>query len=500
MKHLFTLLIFFCAALTCFAQKVITGTVTDKDSQPLVGVSVFEKNTNNGTVTDDKGNYSIEVGKNTTLVFSYVGYAKQEIVVGTQQKIDAKLEDASTELAAVQIVGSRSLNRSITNTAVPIDYIDLKKVANDQGQLDVNQLLTYLAPSFNANRQSGSDAADHIDPASLRGLGPDQTLVLINGKRLHQTSLINIYGTRGRGNTGTDLDAIPVSAIDHIEILRDGASAQYGSDAIAGVINIVLKSSTGEFTGNINGGANVASYRPDNQTFDGGQFELNGNYGLPVGDKGGFINFSFDYLNRGHTNRVNEPFYPDHNDARTQFGEAAADNSGIFYNLMIPISATAQFYSFGGYNYRFTNSYQYNRGADEARNVTSIYPNGFTPILQSVITDKEATAGVRGLLSNWNVDFSNTIGMNRFHYYSDSSLNASLGNASPIFFDDGGHQFLQNTTNLDFTRYFKNTLQGLNVAFGLENRLENYKIFAGQIESYETVPNIFSIDSLSMTK
>ncbi len=271
-KKLLLALCILTAPAWLFAQTALTGKISDSNNQPLYGVTVVEKGTNSGTYSEQDGSFSITVKSlPATLLVSYVGFAPQEIVVSSSGVVNITMKDAGTELAAVEVVGSRSLNRSITNTPVPIDYIDLKKVSNEMGQLDVNQLLHYLVPSFNANKQSGSDGADHVDPATLRGLGPDQTLVLINGKRQHQSSLINIYGTRGRGNTGTDLDAIPISSIDHIEILRDGASAQYGSDAIAGVINIVLKQSTGEFTANIDAGANIAKYRPDNKSFDGGQ-------------------------------------------------------------------------------------------------------------------------------------------------------------------------------------------------------------------------------------
>ena len=153
------------------------------------------------------------------------------------------------------MVGSNTGNkRTVLDTAVPVDVIDAESISGRYGQFDLNRLLQFAAPSFNANRQSGADGADHIDPATLRGLGPDQTLVLVNGKRRHQSSLINIFGSRGRGNTGTDLNAIPVAAIERIEILRDGASAQYGSDAIAGVINIVLKSSVDTLEATARGG------------------------------------------------------------------------------------------------------------------------------------------------------------------------------------------------------------------------------------------------------
>jgi iron complex outermembrane receptor protein len=197
------------------------------------------------------------------------------------------MQENEIELNAIQIVGTRSFNRTVTETPVAVDVIQVKDVIDHSGHVNVNQLLQYAAPSFNSNKQSGADGADHIDPATLRGLGPDQTLVLINGKRRHQSSLINIFGTRGRGNTGTDLDAIPAAAIERIEILRDGASAQYGSDAIAGVINIILKSSVEEFTGSITTGVSNADpgsnydIKPD-KNFDGGTLNASGNYGVRV--------------------------------------------------------------------------------------------------------------------------------------------------------------------------------------------------------------------------
>lgn len=154
-----------------------------------------------------------------------------------------------TSVDEVVLTGTRNKKRTVTNTAVPVDVIDLKQVSQSTGQVDVNQLLQFAAPSFNSNKQSGSDGADAVDPATLRGLGPDQTLLLLNGKRYHQSSLINLFGTRGRGNTGSDMSTIPVAAIKRVEILRDGASAQYGSDAIAGVINVVLNDRDHGFEG-----------------------------------------------------------------------------------------------------------------------------------------------------------------------------------------------------------------------------------------------------------
>jgi len=496
MKKIFLIVILFISCLNAFAQNKITGTVTDAGGSPLIGVTVFEKGTNNGVFTDDNGNYSISTGTDAMLIFSYIGYVPQEISVSGKTKIDVTMKDATLELTGVVVVGSRSLNRSVTESPVPIDIIDLKALSNDQGQLDINQLLSALAPSFNANRQSGADGADHVDPATLRGLGPDQTLVLINGKRRHQSSLINIFGTRGRGNTGTDLDAITTAAIDHIEILRDGASAQYGSDAIAGVINIVLKKNTGEFSGAVNTGMNTAMYRFDNKSYDGQQFEVNGNYGLKVMEDG-FINMSANYLFKDHTNRANQDLFPTSTDVRNHFGEARLENFGSMFNSEIPLGGKAKFYSFGGYNFRNTDAFAWTRVADEARNVLSIYPNGFDPHIQSVITDKSLSAGVRGTLGNWNVDFNNTFGGNKFNYFGDSTLNASLGDKSKTHFNDGGFQLNQNTTSLDFTRSYDKCLQGISLAFGSEFRIENYNIFAGEEASWKTYgPVIYSVDSV----
>ncbi|MBK6483149.1 MAG: TonB-dependent receptor [Chitinophagaceae bacterium] len=500
MKKALLLLLFAASCIQyATAQFTVTGKVTDKDRVSLTGVTIAEKGTVNGAYSDENGSYTLTVKKvPATLVYSYVGYATQEIVVSGDASLDVIMNDAATELAAIEVVGSRSLNRSITNTPVPIDYIDIKKISNEMGQLDVNQLLHYLAPSFNANKQSGADGADHTDPATLRGLGPDQTLVLINGKRQHQSSLINIYGTRGRGNTGTDLDAIPISSIDHIEILRDGASAQYGSDAIAGVINIVLKKSTGEFTGNIGAGTNLAKYRFDDKSFDGGKITLGANYGFKIA-KNGYLNLSGDYMNTGHTNRANIPadWYPGNTDVRNEFGEAAGQGVGFMGNLEIPLSDKTDVYAFGGYNYRKTDAYAFTRVADESRNVISIYPEGFDPIIQTEIGDITAAAGIRTKLGEWNFDFSDAYGSNKFHFFGDNTLNASLEEASPTSFDDGGTKLSQNTLTLDVSRFYKEVMSGMNIAFGGEFRSENYQIFTGEEGSWKTYgPVIFSIDSV----
>ncbi|MCF0056386.1 TonB-dependent receptor [Dyadobacter sp. CY356] len=490
MTKIYYSLFFILLSLSTFAQKLkITGKVTDEKGEPLIGASVVEKGTGNGTSTDGSGIYTLSVGySNATLIVTYVGYNKIEKEINGQETQNFTLLDA-TVLSQVTVVGSRNLNRSSTDTPAPIDVINIQEVTTKQGQLDVNQLLQFAAPSFNSNRQTGSDGADHVDPASLRGLGPDQTLVLINGKRRHQSSLVNLFGSRGRGNTGTDLNAIPAAAIERIEILRDGAAAQYGSDAIAGVINIVLKETVNQLTANVNAGMYQAKYRYDDKKFDGQNYNVNLNYGVKIA-KTGFLNVTADYNFRDHTNRANTS--PIDEISRRQYGDPQMKNAAIYYNAKIPLGKNIQVYSFGGHNTRNGDAYAWTRFADDVKNIPAIYPNGFDPIIASKITDNAATVGIRGVWKQWDIDLSNTYGFNRFHFSVKNSLNTSLGLQSPTSFDAGGFQLGQNVTNLNFTRNYKSIFSGLNVAFGGEYRMERYKIFAGEEASYKTYDQNFA--------
>jgi len=492
----------FCVNIL-FAQHVLTGKVTDDQKQPLPGVSVYEKGTTRGVTSDSEGNYTITCkDDNAIVVFSYVGMVSQEFKIVKLKELNVSLV-SSTVLDYVEVVGSRRQNRTATESLVPVDIIDVSKLLTTLGQTDVNQMLQYVAPSFNSNKQSGADGADHIDPASLRGLGPDQTLVLINGKRRHQSSLINLFGSRGRGNTGTDLNAIPISAIDHIEILRDGAAAQYGSDAIAGVINIVLKSNTDEFTGDFSTGFRNAippskyNVLKEDQKFDGNISQFSGNYGTKIGDKG-FINVTMDYSKLDHTFRRADPSV--YTVYRNEFGDAAAQSFATYFNSSFRPTEKTEVYMSGGFNYRFTDAYAFSRAADEERNVTAIYPNGFDPQIQSIINDKSITVGMKTLINGFTVDFSNTFGSNSMHYMVDNTLNASMLEQSPTRFDAGGFSLAQNTTCLDVSQLFPKIAKGLNVAFGAEHRIEVYQIIAGEEASYKTYGHpIFSIAGADTT-
>ncbi|KAF2517718.1 TonB-dependent receptor [Flavobacterium foetidum] len=502
MKKIALFLLFLNSAFL-FAQKEITGVVTDKSGAPLPGVNILEKGTNNGVSTSFEGSYSIKVKEGAILVFSYVGFGTLEKATNSS-KIDVILDENGGQiLSDVVVVGSRNAKRTVVNSAVPIDVINVKDVTTQSGKIEINQLLQYVAPSFNANKQSGSDGADHVDPASLRGMGPDQTLVLINGKRRHQSSLINLFGTRGRGNTGTDLNAIPAASIKRIEILRDGASAQYGSDAIAGVINIVTNDNVDELTGSITYGAfnanakgdflpgtpNTKGYRLDqhgngnsygkNQDFDGGSVRVAANYGTGIGSKGGYVNITGEFLSKNKTLR---PSY----DFRKGFGDAEMKGVNLFANLAIPIADKTEFYAFGGSNFRDTDAYAFTRN-DGERVVESVYPGGYTPRITSKINDNSVAAGIRTESSGgWKFDFSNTFGKNKFQYDIKGTINASLEENSPLEFDAGGHSLLQNTTNFDVSKNYDSVLNGLNIAFGTEFRIEQFEIFAGEEGSYTT--------------
>ena len=499
----FILLLFLLNVTLLFAQKEVSGVVQDNTGAGLPGVNIIEKGTNNGVSTDSDGGYKIKVKEGATLVFSYVGFSTiEKLVTGTFIKVVLS-EEGGEVLKDIVIVGSRNSKRTVVNSAVPIDIINVRDVTTQSGKLEINELLQYVAPSFNANKQSGSDGADHVDPASLRGLGPDQTLVLINGKRRHQSSLVNLFGTRGRGNTGTDLNAIPASSIKRIEILRDGAAAQYGSDAIAGVINIVMNDNVNELTGAVTygayntnakgdflpGTANTDGNRLDqngfgnskgkNKSFDGGSIKVAANYGVAIGEKGGFANFTTEYLSKNKTLR---PGY----DFRKGFGEAEIQGFNFFGNMAIPVSDKTEFYAFGGRNYRDTDAYAFTRN-DGERVVESVYPGGYTPKITSNIIDNSIAAGFRTeTASGWKIDISNTFGKNLFHYFIKGTINASLEDASPTEFDAGGHSLSQNTTNFDFSKNYSSVLSGMNLAFGAEFRTEKFNIFAGEQGSYAT--------------
>ncbi len=302
----------FMLSFTVNAQTV-KGKITDRDGEALPYMNVVEKGTTNGTTSDENGEFSIIVRKiPTVLVVSSLGYKTIEQEVTGTAYLTIVVEEGGVALDEVVLVGSRNKNRTVANTPVPVDIIDITELVSSGPQLSVNDILNYVAPSFTSTPQTVADGTDHVDPAALRGLGPDQVLVLVNGKRRHTSSLVNVNGTVGRGSVGTDMNAIPSFAIQRIEVLRDGASAQYGSDAIAGVINIVLKKKQGfEFQVNVGANSGKETNSRDGESFlntntDGESFQFDANYGIALGKKGGFLNLTGSVSTRNPSFRAGQ--------------------------------------------------------------------------------------------------------------------------------------------------------------------------------------------------
>ena len=289
------LIMLFCFCSFSVMGQTLEGKVIDENGDPLPFANVIEKGTTNGTVTDNNGNFSINPSQlPAQLEFSLLGFSNvSKEALSSSTSMIVTLVEKGVSLNEVVLVGSRNPSRTAIETPVPVDVIDLEELTTQGPQTSINEILNYVAPSFTSQTQTVSDGTDHIDPASLRGLGPDQVLVLVNGKRRHKSSYLNVNGTVGAGSVGTDMNAIPTAAIKRIEVLRDGAAAQYGSDAIAGVINIVLKEATNKLDFSVTFGANNSSKSNHQEGgFDGEKLQIDANYGINLGSKGGFVNFT----------------------------------------------------------------------------------------------------------------------------------------------------------------------------------------------------------------
>jgi iron complex outermembrane receptor protein len=480
----------------------VRGTVSAETGTPLANVAVTLVGTARTTATNARGEYRLTATPGThTLRARVIGYAAAQrqvtVIAGETTTVNFQLVASALALSEVTVIGSRSA-RTATETPVPVDVIAAEEM-QETGQTEVNQILTSLAPSFNASHQTIADGTDHINPASLRGLGPDQVLVLVNGKRRHAPALVHVNGTFGRGTVGVDLNAIPASAIDRIEVLRDGASAQYGSDAIAGVINIVLKRQTDGIQASTTSGVTGAG--------DGAQVKADLNAGFAIGDRG-FFNVTGEYLDRGATNRAapwSGAIFPGITDSagptdaelaargltRRDFtmdvGQSDATVGMAFFNAALPLAGDAELYAFGGVSRRNGRAGAFFRLPNQAaQSVLSIFPNGFVPRINTGIDDRSVGVGVRGATNGWDVDFSLTHGGNDFQFIIDNTVNASMGAASPTTFDAGRLGFAQSVGNLDLVRPIATTgLRSLSLVLGAEFRVENYSIRAGDAASWQ---------------
>jgi iron complex outermembrane receptor protein len=449
--------------------------------------------------------------------------------------------------STIVITGTRRTDRTVADSPVPVDVIGAEAILNS-GQTETAKILNQLVPSFNFPQPSIADGSDALRPATLRGLSPDQTLVLINGKRRHVSALLNINGTVGRGSAAVDMNLIPGLAIQRVEVLRDGAAAQYGSDAIAGVINVQLKSADhggrasatwGKYYTTVDNVANVtglalAGGQPqldptDNRYFlansdgerearDGRQMSFGVNVGVPLGK--GYLNVTGEVRDRNRTNRAGFDLRPNYNrpappafDAREvsfnrlqfRFGDPDSVDYNIFANLGFEIAADWELYAFGSYGHRDTlSAANWRQGGSvqnrdfsvlapnttpNAANFVALTPDGFLPLIDSELDDRAGTVGVRGDIGGWKTDLSFGHGQNRFDYMVRDTLNTSFGPASQRDFDAGGLRYSQDIVNLDFSKEFPiGTAKPLAVAAGAEYRSENFKIRPGDNQSWQTGP------------
>ena len=449
---------------------------------------------------------------------------------------------ADTAVAAgdtIIVTGTRQRNRTVTNSTVPIDVIGAEALQNS-GFTETNRVLAQLVPSFNFPQPSITDGTDVIRPATLRGLGPDQTLVLINGKRRHTTALLNVNGSVGRGTAAVDINLIPMAALERVEVLRDGAAAQYGSDAIAGVINFQLSqrregarfsATYGGYVTDVDGirqVTGVAQSAPgvpllapdgtllltdngrDRRARDGGVLTLTSNIGLPLADTG-FLNLTAEYRDRGDTNRTGydprrqfgaagafDPREFGFDRVSHRYGDAATKDYNIFVNAGMPLADDISVYLFGSYGHRNGNSAGFYRLSNDARNVLSIYPDGFLPQINTRLRDYSVTAGVKGEIGTVAIDMSAAYAHNSFDFDIGNTLNASLGATSPTQFDAGGLRYGQFTANLDLSRDFEiGFLKSFSLAGGLEYRNEEYSIRAGEPDSFRAGPALVGANNPS---
>ncbi|MFN3749098.1 MAG: TonB-dependent receptor plug domain-containing protein [Sphingorhabdus sp.] len=443
---------------------------------------------------------------------------------------DAQAEDAADQPAII-VTGTRRTDRTVADSPVPVDVLSAADLVNS-GSTETNRLLNQLVPSFNFPQPSLTDGTDSLRPATLRGLAPDQVLVLVNGKRRHQSSLINLNGSVGRGSTAVDMNTIPPLAIERIEVLRDGAASLYGSDAIAGVINVQLKkgiggraqATYGKYITEMEDVGQVASVSlttgasdnpvitytgQDRKRRDGDTYTFASNFGLPLGDSG-YLNFTAEYKDRSPTNRsgpdirrnyftAGDPREATFNRYAHRYGDGVSKDMNFFLNAGYEFSDSAEFYTFGSYGVRDGNGAGFYRRALDVRNrdweastttFVPIYPDGFLPLIVSEIVDVSAAAGLRGALGSWDYDFSVTYGSNLLNYKVENSVNTSLGGTSSARrFNAGGMRAGQTSVNLDFRRDLDLGIgDKVSLAFGGEYRDENYKIVPGELQSYINGP------------
>ena len=530
MKKYLMIMVMIANALISSGQEAnFTGKVKDEQGKALSGASLSIKGSKVKTLTNTNGEFSIKATIGNILVVSFSGFSNQSYTLKDNNPIDIQLSVSNNDLNEVVVLGTRSAGRTKLESVSPVDVFDLKTLTSEVPQTNLTDILNHVAPSFNSTTQTVADGSDHIDPATVRGLGPDQTLVLINGKRRYTSALVNVNGTMGRGSVGTDLNAIASASIDKIELLRDGAAAQYGSDAIAGVINIQLNKNIGTGKAVFSSGANVTTYQSykhtapgsfklgegpandpkyyNNSVVDGQKTNASVNYGWQIGKtKASFINVTLNLEQREPTIRSGErtgdidnrksgdsassallsTLGADRNTFQMRVGQSRTKNLQSVINGGLALKNGSEFYFFSILSNRVGNSTGFYRMPYQSSNIPAIYPNGFLPEITSNINDISLGTGLKGKAGTWNYDLSNTYGQNSFGFNIENTLNVSAyynNQSKQSSFDAGTLLFRQNTTNIDFSKKLENAVN-LNMAYGAELRYENYQQNAGEEASW----------------
>jgi len=522
-------------------SQVLTGTVSSEGT-PLVGANVLVKGTLRGTVTDANGRYTLRLDAGTyQITFSLLGYAAKTesvtLAANEERQLSVELQSQALEREAVVIVGTRASTRTVTDSPLPIDVLQFREISRT-GQNSFDKILQYRVPSFNTVQTPVNDATALLDPWELRNMGVGRTLILINGKRKNVSALVYTQTSPSRGETAVDISAIPLDAIERVEVLRDGASAQYGSDAIAGVINIVLKDDTegGYYT--VNSGITSEG--------DGERIGVSLNNGSSIfGDKG-FLNYTLDF------SRVNEArrsgivdaegdyatlVYVNPDDPKNYTGGATRESiiarnaaglpilndflafdkfagnrnsspattaAKFLINSGINISDDTEFYANGAYFYKKVNSFAnyrtpYWRRYSDFQYLANFFGNGdsasykgYVPTFEGDLIDYNATFGLRSEKNKWNFDLSYTLGFNSqdytvFNSHNRSNIKDANGanvyrENSPINFKPGGTKFSHNVGNIDVSRPVTDQLS---IGFGTEFRSETFEITEGDQASWD---------------
>lgn len=421
----------------------------------------------------------------TALCLSGVLTSHAEARTGVPQDVAPGEREVSDDII---VTGTRVSNRTRLDSSSPIDVISAETL-RERGTTELATALAQATPSINFPRSAANGGTDMIRPATLRGLSPDQALVLINGTRAHTSALLNINSTAGRGAAAVDLNTIPSVAIERIEVLRDGASAQYGSDAIAGVINLRLREARSGGGASITHGqyiTTVPAARQSRNIRDGATTTISAWQGLGLGSEG-YLTISGEYLKRNPTNRGDLDMRLPVPAISSRYGDPEVQQGTAYLNAGIPVNGDFQLYGWLGYQYRDSETASYFRTANDSVNVPAIYPNGFLPFIRIKSKDLTSALGLRGTAGGWSLDLNLSYGRNRLDLHGDT-LNPTYGAQSPTNFYLGALIYDQAVAGIDAAREIPLGSGRLNIAIGAEYRREGFQIRAGQIESYARGP------------